>query len=108
MSSERIKKIKLHTIKLQSKIKWRNNANCADLSEMVRAAKLNLDCGLDKTMELMPLTCFHQWVHFAFVITKLYNRDRPDDAPQLLCMIRMAYTNVYYLFINSDHTVFPV
>ena len=56
MSSERIKKIKLQTIKLQSKIRWKNNANCADLSEMVRAAKLNLDCGIDRTMELMPST----------------------------------------------------
>ena len=98
MSSARIQQIKLQTIKFQTQIRWKSNATCDNINEMVRAAKMDLDCGLERTLELMPTTCFHSWVHFAFVITRLYNRDRPANAPQLLCMIRMAYYLFIYLF----------
>ena len=91
MKSETIQHIKLQTLKYKEIIQWKTNASCQTLKEAARAAKLGLDCGKNKTMELMPATNFHEWVHFAYVITKLYNRDRPDDAPELLCMIRTAY-----------------
>ena len=94
MTSARIQHIKLQTLKLEPTIKWRSNAQCDDLDEMTRAAKLNLDCGKIRTMELMPSTDFHQWVRFAYVITALYNRDRPEGAPQLLCLIRTAFINI--------------
>lgn len=97
MSSARIQHIKLQTLKLEKTIKWKTNAQCADLDEMVRAAKLKLDCGKDRTMELMPTTGFHEWVRFAYVITALYNRDRPDGAPQLLCLIRTAFIIIYFI-----------
>ena len=108
MSSARIQHIKLQTIKLEPTIQWKNNASCVDLREMAKAAKLGLDCGRDRTMEFMPTTGYHDWVHFAFVITKLYNRDRSDDAPELLCMIRTAY--IIYLFLFKIHRLseFPV
>ena len=65
--------------KYQKMIKWKGNAECNNIEEMVQAAKLGLDCGLEKTVELAPVSGFHQWVAYCFVHTRLYNRDRTSD-----------------------------
>ena len=70
------------------------------MNELARAAKMNMDAGLEQTTALMPDKCFHSWVTYAFVYTRLINRDRPEDEPQLLDILRTAlfiYLN-YYLF----------
>ena len=58
---------------------------------------MDLDAGKVKTMELMPENGFHDWVKYAYVFTRLYNRDRPAGAKKLLCIIRM----VLYQYIDS-------
>ena len=88
MDENRINQIKLKLLKYNDLIAWKNNATCTSVSEMVAAAKMNLDCGKDKTILLMPNKGFHAWVAYCFVYTRLYNRDRPDDEPELLDIIR--------------------
>ena len=86
--------------KLQSKITWKSNAVCNTVNELARAAKMDMDARLEQTTALMPEKCFHSWVTYAFVFTRLINRDRPEDEPQLLDILRTAlfiYLN-YYLF----------
>ena len=90
MPDEKIAKLKLQILKLQPKIEWRSNAICNNVNELVRAAKMNMDAGLDQTTALMPDKCFHSWVSYAFVYTRLINRDRPEDEPQLLDILRTA------------------
>ena len=97
MNDTRIAKIKLQILKYQDRIQWRSNAICNDVNELARAAKMDMDAGKDRTMELMPAQGFHDWVTFAFVITRLINRDRPEDEPELLDILRTAKS--YYLFI---------
>ena len=102
MNDERISRIKLQIIKYQDKIQWKTNATCNDIDELARAAKMNLDAGKEKTLALMPTQGFHDWVKFTFVFTRLLNRDRPEDAPELLDILRTAtkWTKVcFYLFI---------
>ena len=83
--------MKPRVAKYQQLIQWKNNAVCNTLDEMVQAAKLGLDCGLEKTVELTPDSGFHKWVSFCFIHTKLYNRDRPAGTPVLLCIIRTVF-----------------
>ena len=99
MPDAKIEKIKLRILQYQSKIQWKSNATCNDLSELVRAAKMNLDAGFDQTVALMPNKSFHAWVSYAFVYTRLINRDRPEDAPELLDIIRTAIILFKSLFI---------
>ena len=108
MDDTRIAKIKLQIIKYQDKIQWKSNAVCNDIDELVRAAKMNLDAGKEQTLALMPAQGFHDWVKFSFTFTRLVNRDRPDDAPELLDIIRTAikqkwtpvYLFIYLIFIT--------
>ena len=93
--------MKLQVAKFQQKIKWKANASCTDLDELVQAAKMKLDVGLDKINDFMPQSCFHSWVKFTFVHTMLYNRDRPDDEPEMLCIVRM----VLYLRVTNQLSV---
>ena len=86
--------------KYQKMIKWKGNAECNNIEEMVQAAKLGLDCGLEKTVELAPVSGFHQWVAYCFVHTRLYNRDRTSDMPELLCIIRMVFLSPLYMTSN--------
>ena len=90
MPDAKIERIKLQILKYQSKIKWKSNATCNDINELVRAAKMNLDAGYERTVALMPNKSFHAWVSYAFVYTRLINRDRPEDSPELLDIIRTA------------------
>ena len=90
MDDARITKIKLQIIKYKDKIQWKSNAICNDVGELARAAKLNLDAGKDRTLELMPAQGFHEWVKYASTFTRLVNRDRPEDEPELLDIIRTA------------------
>ena len=89
-NTSRINKMKIQVAKFQNRISWRNDAICAGIDEMVQAAKMGMDCGLDQTNKLMPTNCFHAWVKFCFIHTKLYNRDRPAGASEILCIIRMV------------------
>ena len=88
MSEEKIARIKVKLLKYNELIEWKNNASCSNISEMVAAAKMDLDAGREKTEMLMPDRSFHQWVEYCFIYTRLYNRDRPEDTPQLLDIIR--------------------
>ena len=88
MDEDRINRIKLKLLKFNELITWKNNATCSSIKEMVAAAKLNLDSGKENTIALMPNRGFHAWVSYCFVYTRLYNRDRPDDEPELLDIIR--------------------
>ena len=90
MDETRIAKIKLQIIKYQDQIQWKSNATCLTVDELSRAAKMNLDAGKDQTLALMPSQGFHDWVKFAFVFTRLINRDRPEDEPMLLDILRTA------------------
>ena len=90
MNNTRIAKIKLQISKYENEIKWKSNAVCNDLDELARAAKMNLDAGKEQTLALMPGQGFHDWVTYAFVFTRLINRDRPEGAPELLDIIRKA------------------
>ena len=97
--------MKLQIAKYQKLINWKGNAQCEDLDGLVAAAKNNMDAGLEATNKLMPGNCFHSWVKFNFIHTRLYNRDRPEGAPEIGCIIRMvlhadkAGLSVYLLFI---------
>ena len=82
--------MKLQVAKYQKKIQWKANASCTNLDELVQAAKMNLDVGIDKINDFMPQTCFHSWVKFTHVHTMLYNRDRPEGEQKMLCIIRMV------------------
>ena len=99
--------MKLQVAKFQKRIHWKNNAVCNGIDEMVQAAKMGLDCGIDQTNNLMPDRGFHEWVKFCYIHTTLYNRDRPAGADELLCIIRMVFF-ISYLFIycNSDNSSF--
>ena len=103
MPEEKIAKIKTKILKYQTLIRWRNNATCSTIKEMVAAAKMDLDAGLEQTLALMPDRGFHCWVSYCFIFTRLFNRDRPDDEPALLDIIRTALNkwtpNVCLLFI---------
>ena len=91
INNEKVATMKLRVEKYWKFIQWKNNATCQDLQEATRAAKLQLDCGAERMMELMPKNnCFHSWVAFSFVMTRLYNRDKPSNAPEMLCIIRMV------------------
>ena len=111
--------MKLQVAKFQKRIQWRNDASCTGIDEMVQAAKKDMDCGIDQTNKLMPTHCYHAWVKFCYIHTKLYNRDRPADAGELLCIIRMVLFINCVLFImrmtavvrhlfNSDRTISSV
>ena len=89
--------MKMQVTKYQKLIQWKENATCVDIDQMVRAAKMNLDAGKEKTMELMPEYGFHDWVKYVYIHTCLYNRDRPAGAKKMLCIIRM----VLYQCIDS-------
>ena len=111
MPEEKIAKIKTKILKYQTLIRWRNNATCSTIKEMVTAAKMDLDAGLEQTLALMPDRGFHCWVSYCFIFTRLFNRDRPDDEPALLDIIRTALNkwtqNVclfVYLFISYIFT----
>ena len=91
MNNDKLAVLKPRITKYQQLIQWKNNAECNTLDEMVQAAKLGLDCGIEKTNELMPDSGFHKWVSYCFVHTKLYNRDRTADMPELLCIIRTVF-----------------
>ena len=101
-TNDRICMMKIQVGKFQNKIQWANNATCNDVDELVRAAKMGLDCGLERTLELMPTNCFHQWVKYCFTFTRLYNRDRPAGAKELLCITRMVlFLSCIYLFKDN-------
>ena len=104
MPDAKIERIKLRILQLDSRIKWKANATCNNINELVRAAKMNLDAGKDQTVALMPVKSFHDWVSYAFVYTRLINRDRPEDEPELLDIIRTAiiYNNLY---LFTDHRI---
>ena len=82
--------MKLQVAKYQNRIQWRNDAVCNGVDEMVQASKMGMDCGREQTVKLMPTTSFHTWVKYCYVHTKLYNRDRPAGASEMLCIIRMV------------------
>ena len=94
LNSDKLAVMKPRVDKYQKLIKWKNNATCNTIDDMVQAAKLGLDCGLDRTKELAPETGFHDWVAYCFVHTRLFNRDRPDDSCELLCIIRMVFLRI--------------
>ena len=104
-NNDRICMMKLAVGKYQNKIQWANNATCNDVDELVRAAKMGLDCGLERTLELMPTNCFHQWVKYCFTFTRLYNRDRPADANELLCITRMVLSYFSYIYLRITAVV---
>ena len=89
-NTERINKMKIQVAKFQNRIQWKSNAICSGLDEMVQAAHKGMDCGLERTNQLMPDCGFHDWVKFCYIHTKLYNRDRPAGAGEMLCIIRMV------------------
>lgn len=93
MNEDRIARIKLQILKYQDQIKWKANAVCGDVDELARAAKMDMDAGKEQTLALMPSQGFHDWVKFSFVFTRLLNRDRPEDAPELLDILRTAGKN---------------
>ena len=99
LNNDKLAVMKPRVAKYQQMIQWKNNAECNTLDEMVQAAKLGLDCGFEKTKELMPDSGFHKWVSYCFVHTKLYNRDRTADMPELLCIIR----TVFFQRVNFLH-----
>lgn len=107
MNDTRISKIKLQILKYQDRIQWKSNATCNDIDELARAAKLNLDAGKDRTLELMPAQGFHDWVTFAFVFTRLINRDRPEDEPELLDILRTAKKLFIYCYFIYRSQYFP-
>ena len=64
-------------------IAWKNNAVCQNLNEASRAANLQLDCGANRMRDLMPTNnCFHSWVTYCFVLTRLFNRDKLDGVEE--------------------------
>ena len=96
LNNEKLAAIKLKIAKCQATIQWKNNAECNSLDEMTQAVKLGLDCGLEKTVKLMPDNGLHKWVEYCSIHAKLHNRDRPADMPecdlqQLLCIIRTVF-----------------
>ena len=91
--------MKIQTAKFQTRIEWRNDAVCNSVDDMVAAAKMGMDCGLDQTIKLMPANCFHSWVKYCYTHTKLYNRDRPANASEMLCIIRMVLFSFILLII---------
>ena len=57
-------------------IQWRNNASPSDLQDAVKLAKLGMDGGKNRTLELRPIgNDFHMWMYWNDVVTFLYNRD---------------------------------
>ena len=108
MNDERISRIKLQILKYQDQIQWKTNAVCNNIDELARAAKMDLDAGKNQTLALMPAQGFHDWVKFSFVFTRLLNRDRPEDAPELLDILRTAkkWTKVCLLIIYLNFYLF--
>ena len=54
MNDTWIAKIKLQIIKYENEMVWKSNAVCNDIDELVWAAKMNLDAGMEQTHSLMP------------------------------------------------------
>ena len=88
LNTDKLAVMKLRVEKYQKLINWRNNAVCNSVNDLSQAAKMDLDCGLENTIKLMPTNGFHSWVAYCFAHTRLYNRDRPAGAPRMLCIIR--------------------
>ena len=97
-NTARVAKMKLQVDKFWKFISWKNNAVCQDINEASRAAKLQLDCGAERMRELMPTNnCFHNWVSYCFIITRLFNRDRPDGVEEVICIIRMVLNCAFFV-----------
>ena len=109
-NTSRINTMKIQVSKFQKRINWRNDASCTNIDDMVQAAKKEMDCGLERTNSLMPLNGFHDWVKFCYIHTKLYNRDRPAGASEMLCIIRMVlfyfvyFIQIYIYYYTGDRS----
>ena len=88
-NTARVAKMKLQVDKYWKFISWKNNAVCQDINEATRAVEMNLDCGSEKMTQFLPKNnCLNSWIKFCFIMTRLYNRDRPAGASELLCILR--------------------
>lgn len=84
VNTDKAARLKMQIDKYWKQIQWKNNAVCQNLDEASRAAKLLLDCGATQMLNMMPKNnCFHGWVKFCYVMTRLYNRDRPENSQEI-------------------------
>ena len=62
--------------KLETAISWNNLGSAKSIQEALKELKEGKDIGWDGTKSLMPkYDDFHHWMHFAFLLTTIHNRD---------------------------------
>ena len=63
-------------MKMETSITWNNLGKAESIKDALAEIKENKDIGWEKTKALMPkYDDFHHWMHFAFLLTSIHNRD---------------------------------
>ena len=73
-------------MKLLNTINWNNNGSAKSIKDSLLVMKDGNDIGWLGTKGLMPKSDdFHHWMHFAFLLTTIHNR---DCTPKKLSILR--------------------
>ena len=81
---------------METSIRWNNLSSATSIKDAIEDMKQNKDIGWMGINSLMPKSDdFHHWIHFAHLLTVIYNR---DCSPKKFSIIR----NGILLFIIRD------
>lgn len=73
---------------MESTIQWNNQSSATSIKDAIADMKLGKDIGWMGTNALMPKSDdFHHWMHFAHLLTVIYNR---DCSPKKFSIIRIG------------------
>jgi len=85
-------------MKMENSITWNNSGSAKSIKDALAEIKDGRDIGWEGTKAVMPkYDDFHHWMHFAFLLTSIHNR---DCSPKKYSIIRNESDLLQ--FKNSD------
>ena len=93
----------MELMKMETSINWNNRGSANSIKDALTEIKHGNDIGWEGTKALMPkYDDFHHWMHFAFLLTSIHNR---DCSPKKYSIIRIECNLLQFYILVLEEEV---